>query len=166
MSEKSESPFGKDSILARLRFSPALRELLASIVQRVHAKPLGLPDAPVTDAAAEPDPDWQAAWGDSLRERTDLDTTALDALVGDARFGAADLPLTATAAEAILRGSVRVRLYLRDTVLHSLKTEEIEGHLDVFRLPPAEQQGYACYRILAWLEEDLLHQLNPDLLRS
>jgi hypothetical protein len=166
MSEDGASYFARDAIVARLRFSPALRELLAAMVQRVHAKPIGLPDAPVTDASAEPDPDWQAAWGDSLRERTELDTTALDALIGDARFGVADLPLTPVAAEAILRGSVRVRLYLRDTVLRNLKTDEIEGHLDVFRLPVAEQQGYACYRLLAWLEEDLLHQLDPDLLRS
>jgi len=166
MSEDPAPYFSKDCILARLRFSPPLRELLASIIQRVHAAPFTLPTAPVTDASAEPDPDWQAAWGDSLRERTDLDTTALDALVGDVRFGAADLPLTPVAAEAIMRASVRVRLHLRDTVLRDLKTDQIEGHLDIYRLPAAEQQGYLCYRLLAWLEEDLLHQLDPGLLRS
>jgi hypothetical protein len=166
MSEKSAANSSENTILARLRFSPALRGLLASIIQRVHTAPITLPVAPVTDVSAEPDPDWQAAWGDSLRERTDLDTTALDALVGDVRFGAADLPLTPVAAEAILRASVRVRLHLRDTLLRELKTDEVEGHLDIFRLPAAEQQGYACYRLLAWLEEDLLHQLDPGLLRS
>jgi hypothetical protein len=166
MSEDRAANFSGKAILARVRFSPALRELLASIVQRIHAAPFTLPDAPVTNASAPHDPDWQAAWGDSLRERTDLDTTALDALIGDARFGATDLPLTPVAAEAIMRASVRVRLHLRETVLRDLKTDQIEGHLDIFRLPAAEQQAYACYRLLAWLEEDLLHQLDPGLLRS
>ncbi len=166
MAEDPPPYFAKDTILARLRFSPGLRELLASIVQRVHAAPFTIPPAPVMDASAPHDPDWQTAWGDSLRERTDLDTTALDALVGDARFGAADLPLTPVAAEAIMRASVRVRLHLRDTILRDLKTDQVEGRLDIFRLPAAEQQGYLCYRLLAWLEEDLLHQLDPGLLRS
>jgi hypothetical protein len=166
MSEDPAPYFARDAVLARLRFSPVLRELLVGIIQRIHAAPFRLPDAPVPDASAEPDPDWQAAWGDSLRERTDLDTTALDALVGDARFGAADLPLTPTAAEGVMRACVRVRLHLRETLLRDLKTEEIEGPLDIFRLPAAEQRGYACYRLLAMLEDDLVHQLDPDLQRS
>jgi len=166
MSEDPAPYFARDAILVRLRFSPVLRELLAGIVQRVHATPFSLPAAPVMDASAEPDADWQAAWSDSLRGRANFDTTALDALVGDVRFGAADLPLTPTAAEAIMRACVRVRLHLRETILRDLKTEEIEGPLDIFRLPAAEQRGYACYRLFAMLEEDLVHQLDPDLLRS
>jgi hypothetical protein len=166
MSEDPVPYFARDAIVARLRFSPVLREILAGIVQRIHAAPSTTPSAPVTDAAAAPDPDWQATWGDSLRERSDLDTTALDALVGDARFGAADLPLTPSAAEAILRASVRVRLHLRETILSDLNTAQIEGQLDPRRLPAAEQHGYACYRLLAWLEEDLLQQLDPGLLHS
>jgi hypothetical protein len=59
-----------------------------------------------------------------------------------------------------------VRLHLRETLLRNLHTNEIEGPLDIFRLPAVEQQGYACYRLLAMLEEDLVYQLDPDLLRS
>ncbi len=63
-----------------------------------------------------------------------------------------------------MRASVRVRLHLRETLLRDFKTiEESEGHLDIYRLPPAEQQGYACFRMLGYLEEDLLYQLDPGL---
>jgi len=166
MSEDLAPSFAGDTVLVRLRFSPVLRELLASIVHRVHAAPFTLPNAPVVDASAEQDADWHTAWRDSLRERSDLDTTALDALVGDARFGVANLPLTPVAAEAIMRACARVRLHLRDTILRDLRSEEVYGTLDIYRRTVAEQQGYACYRLLAMLEEDLVYQLDPGLLRS
>ena len=162
MSEDPAPYPARDSVLARLRFSPVLRELLANIVHRVHAAPFTFPNAPVVDSTADHDHDWHAAWRDSLRERSDLDTTALDALVGDARFGVSNLPLTPAAAESIMRACVRVRLHLRDTILRDLKSEEVDGTLDIFRRTATEQQGYACYRLLAMLEEDLVYQLDPE----
>lgn len=148
----------------RLRFSPLLRGVLLDLIQRVDnaraaapeeiTPPSGLPDEP-------PDPDLQAAWADSLRERAGFDTDALQALAANPQFGQADLPVAPPAAEALARASVQVRLHLRETLLRDLTTPEAQGEIDVFRLPPAEQQGYACFRLLAHLEEDLIQQLDP-----
>jgi len=155
--------------VARLRFSPPLRELLSAIVTRVHTAAVETPDAPPPPGAHPaqlPDPDLDAAWAEGLREREEFDNHALLALVVNPKFGLADLPLTPPAAEAIARASVRVRLHLRQTLLRDLNSVELDGDLDVFRLPPIEQQGYACFRLLAHLEEDLIHQLDPGLAKS
>jgi hypothetical protein len=162
----SEPRLPPGKISARLRFTPTLRELLATIVGHVHAAQAAAPDefpAPTPDPAAPPDPDLQAAWAEGLRERVDHDTKALSDLVTDPRFGLADLPLSPSAAEAVARACTHVRLHLRETLLRDLTAAESEGSVDVFGLRPAEQQGYACFRLLAHLEEDLLLQLDPDL---
>jgi hypothetical protein len=150
----------------RLRFSPQLRELLAAMIGRVDAAAIAAPNEaqrPGIKPADLPDPDLDAAWAEGLREREEYDTRALLGLVMNSNFGAADLPLTPAAAEAIARASVRVRLHLRETLLRDLNSLEVDGDLDVFRLPPPEQQGYACFRLLAHLEEDLIVQLDPGL---
>lgn len=155
--------------MVRLRFSPELRELLVAIVGRVHAARAAAPEElkpPALNHAVIPDPELSAAWAEGLRERENYDTDAFLGLVVNPQFGGADLPVTSSAAEAIARGSVRIRLYLRETLLRDLDTEEIDGDVDIYRLPPAEQQGYACFRLLAHLEEDLILQLDPGLAKS
>jgi hypothetical protein len=149
----------------RLRFSPQLRELLAAMIGRVHAS-AAAPDEPPPAApnpANVPDPELDAAWAEGLREREEHDTRALLSLVMNPNFGVTHLPLTPSTAEAIARASVRVRLHLRETLLRDLNSLEVDGEVDVFRLAPPEQQGYACFRLLAHLEEDLIVQLDPGL---
>jgi len=153
----------------RLRFSPLLREVLVDIVERVHAAELAASDkqSALPQVPGElPDPDLQTAWAEGLREREEYDTRALLALVTNPQFGKADMLATPSAAEALARASVRVRLYLRETILRDLNSAEVDGDFDVFRLPPAEQQGYACFRLLAHLEEDLILQLDPGAAKA
>lgn len=152
--------------VVRLRFSPPLRELLVAMVGRVHVAAAAAPEErkpPGRHPADLPDPELDAAWAEGLREREESDTHALLGLVMNPNFGVADLPLTPSAAEAIARASVRVRLHLRETLLRDLNSTEVDGELEVLRLPPVEQQGYACFRLLAHLEEDLILQLDPGL---
>ncbi len=169
MSDDS-TPFpSRPALRVRLRFSPALRELLVTITGRVHAAQAAASESgnlPAPQSTDLPDPEWQAVWSEGLRERENYDTRALLALISNPQFGTADLMLAPPAAEAVARGSVRVRLHLRETLLRDLDTEEIDGDLDVYRLPPAEQQGYACFRLLAHLEEALILQLDPGLAKN
>jgi hypothetical protein len=162
----SEPPAPSAAPVVRLRFSPLLRELLAAMVGRVHVAASAASDElkPTAPQPGDlPDPELDAAWAAGLREREEYDTRALLSLVMNPHFGVADLPLTPSAAEAIARASVRVRLHLRETLLRDLNALEVDGDLDVFRLPAVEQQGYACFRLLAHLEEDLILQLDPEL---
>jgi hypothetical protein len=168
MPEES-APSAPGRPLARLRFSLPLRELLVAMVGRVHTAAAEATDEPPPSGpnpAHSPDPDLDAAWAEGLREREEYDNHALLALVMNPKFGLADLPLTPAAAEAIARASVRVRLHLRETLLRDLNAVEVDGDVDVFRLPAVEQQGYACFRLLAHLEEDLIHQLDPGIAKS
>jgi len=169
MPEEPPPNFARDALVVRLRFTPELRELLVAIVGRVHVAHAAAPEEmkpPAPNPAELPDPELQAAWAEGLREREDYDTRALLSLMMNPNFGLADLPLTPGSAEAVARASVRVRLHLRETLLRDLNSEETEGGLDVYRLPPAAQQGYACFRLLAHLEEDLILQLDPGLAQS
>lgn len=165
MSNSSAAQPSPGSLFARLRFSPQLRELLYMMVQRVHAAHATVPEERSVPAGP-PDPELQVAWAEGLRERDENDTRALMALVINGRFGMADVPLSVSTAEAVARASVRVRLYLRETVLRNLSSEQVNGDLDIYSLPPAEQQGYASFRLLAHLEEDLILQLDPGLQKS
>ncbi len=169
MPEEPGPPLPAETLCVRLRFTPSLREVLIDIVGRVHAAQAAAPEAhlaPRGNPAESPDPDLQAAWAEGLREREEYDTRGLLALVMNPQFGLADIPLPPAAAEAVARASVRVRLYVRETLLRDLNADEVDGELDVFRLPPAEQQGYACFRLLAHLEEDLILQLDPGAAKA
>ena len=152
--------------IVRLRFSAPLRELLVAMIGRVHTAATAASDdrkPPGKNPADAPDPELDAAWAEGLREREEYDTHALLSLVMNPNFGVTNLPLTPAAAEAIARASVRVRLHLRETLLRDLNSTEVDGEVEVLRLPPVEQQGYACFRLLAHLEEDLILQLDPGL---
>jgi hypothetical protein len=156
-------------LVVRLRFSPSLREVLMEVVARAYAARAAGPDeraalAPTVGEA--PDADLQAAWAEGLREREEYDTLALLDLLKNPHFGQSDLFVASPAAEALARASVRARLHLRETILRDLNAAEAQGDVDVFDLPPAEQQGYACYRLLAYLESDLLIQLEPGLAQA
>lgn len=153
----------------RLRFTPSLRAVLIDIIGRVHAAQAAAPDEhtlPKGHPAELPDPELQAAWAEGLREREEYDTRGLLAIVMSPQFGQADILLAPSAAEALARASVRVRLHLRETLLQDLNSTEVDGDLDIFQLPPAAQQGYACFRLLAHLEEDLILQLDSGLAKS
>jgi hypothetical protein len=152
------------SIRVRLRLSPPVRELLRGLVERVQSA-AEAPGSSVDRGFAQslPDPELLAALRASLRASGEQDAEALLAVLKAPGFGTSDLPLELDAAEAVMRESVRVRLHLHETVLRDLSVEELGGGLRFFRLPLSEQQGYACYRLLAHLEEDLLQQLDPRL---
>jgi len=158
-----------ETLCVRLRFTPSLRAVLIDIVGRVHAAQAATPPehaAPKGKPEELPDPELQAAWAEGLREREEYDTRGLLGLVLNPQFGLADVRVAPAAAEAIARASVRVRLHLRETLLRDLNSTQVDGDLDVFRLPPAEQQGYACFRLLAHLEEDMILQLDSGLAKS
>jgi hypothetical protein len=153
----------------RLRFSPSLREALADIVGRVHSARATGPDeqsapAPIPDEL--PDPELQAAWAEGLREREEYDTRALLDLMMNPQFGLADLAVTPATAEALARASAHARLYLRETLLRDLNSTQVDGDLDIFHLSPIEQQGYACFRLLAYFETDLILQLDSGAAKS
>lgn len=166
MTEQSGPAPAAGKLVVRLRFSPLLREVLLDVVGRALVAHAAVPEGYAAPAAAdgEPaDPDLQAAWAEGLREREEYDTLALLDLAKNPLFGRSDLPVAPVVAEALARASVRVRLHLRETILRDLNAAETQGEAEVFHLPPAEQQGYACYRLLAHLESDLLIQLEPGL---
>jgi hypothetical protein len=143
-----------------------VRELLVRVVQQVnsaHAAAPNFPGPPPPQPGEPADAELQSAWIESLRESDAGDTLALVELFTHANFGAGDIALSPAAAEAVIRACARVRLHLRDTVLRELTADEAEGAADPFGLSPAEQQGYACFRLLAYLEAELLIQLDPGL---
>jgi hypothetical protein len=160
----SSTPGGPVPVRLRLRLSPSLRELLTRVIDRVHAAMAAAPGNSVTPkVAGESDAELDHAWEQGLRESEAGDAAALLHLLQAEGFGLGDLALDAGQAEAVMRSSVHVRLHLRDTLLRDLNTAELEGELDFFRLPLAEQQGFACYRLLLAIEQDLLLQLDPGL---
>jgi len=167
---KEEAPNNRPPgvLAARIRFSPQVREVLVAIIKRVQtAKATAPEDFAVPQGPTEvPDTDLHAAWAEGLRERFAQDNQVLFDLINHEQFGRADLPLTPVAAEAVMRACTSVRLYLRETLLRKLTQAEAERGEHIFRLPPAEQQGYACFRLLGYLEEDLLYQIDPGLLYS
>jgi hypothetical protein len=146
---------GQEGVRARLRLTPPFRDLLRAVVQRAQGA-----------VAADP----KLAQGLGFVEKTDPELLAaleLELREGGAEearpeFGSAEILLEVEEAEAAIRGSVQVRLRLHETVLQQRSSEELEDARQFFKLSPIEQQGYACYRILAHLEEDLLAQLNGD----
>ncbi|HTB63485.1 MAG TPA: hypothetical protein VK737_07840 [Opitutales bacterium] len=169
MSEDNALPFPAPALAARLRISPKLRELLVAVVTRVQVATAAAPDhaaPPTANPADLPDPELDAAWAAGLRECEENDALTLLGLMTDANFGTANVPLTPVGAEAIARASVRVRLCLRETALREMNSADVEGGIDVYRLPPGEQQSYICFRLLAELEEDLILQLDPGLANS
>ncbi len=134
------------------------------VIDRVHVAMAAAPGEPSTPAViGEQDTELDHAWEQGLRECETGDAAELLGLLKADGFGLGDLALDAARAEAIMRSSVHVRLHLRDTLLRDLNTAELEGELDFFRLPQAEQQGFACYRLLLAIEQDLLLQLDPGL---
>jgi len=149
----------------RLRLSPQFRGLLIAVVERTHTAMTHSPAVPqgLTGDETKPDADLLTAWVEGLQEGNAGDTSVLMKLVRHPEFGEKDLPLSADDAEAVARAGVRVRLYLRETVLRDLSSAKLEGGTFFYGLPPAEQQTFACYRLLGHLEEDLLLQLDPSL---
>jgi hypothetical protein len=152
-------------VRVRLRLSASFRDLLRAIVQRVQTAVTATPDpAPALAPGGQtPDPELLAALNEELKTGGALDAEALATLLARPNFGSADLPLETAAAEAAMRASVQVRLRLHATILRGLSAHDLSGGLEIFRLTPAEQQAYACYRLLAHLEEDLLRQIDPGL---
>ncbi|MGA2052608.1 MAG: hypothetical protein ABSH19_04780 [Opitutales bacterium] len=157
---------GGGQVCVRLRLSAPFRELLRAIVQRVQTAVTEAPDpAPKLGAGNQAaDPELLAALSEELQTGGALDARALADLLARPNFGTGDLPLEPATAEAVIRASVQVRLRLHAAILHRLSASDLGGGLEIFRLNPAEQQAYACYRLLAHLEEDLLHQIDPRLM--
>jgi hypothetical protein len=98
-----------------------------------------------------------------LRTGAAVEAGELAKLLARPDFGVADIFLEPAPAEAVIRGSVQVRLHLHETLLRDLSAGELDGGLEFFSLTPVEQQGYACYRLLIHLEENLLRQIDPGL---
>ena len=155
-----ESPPPGD-IRVRARLSPPFRELLRAVVQRVQAAAATLPEPGAADKFI--DPELLAALTEELRVGAAAEAGELSKLLARPDFGVADIPLEPAEAEAVMRGSVQVRLHLHDTLLRDLSAGELDGGLEFFSLTPVEQQGYACYRLLIHLEENLLRQVDPGL---
>jgi hypothetical protein len=162
MSEGGGEPPPPGGIRVRARLSPPFRELLRAVVQRVQAAAATPPEPPgVTEKLI--DPELLAALTEELRSGAAVEAGELAKLLARPDFGVADIFLEPAPAEAVIRGSVQVRLHLHETLLRDLSAGELDGGLEFFSLTPVEQQGYACYRLLIHLEENLLRQIDPGL---
>ncbi len=165
MSESGGGPSPSAGLRVRARLSPPFRELLRAVVQRVQVAAATLPETPVSSGMEDKfaDPELLAALTEELRAGAAEEAGELARLLARPTFGMADIIVEPATAEAVIRGSVQVRLHLHETLLRDLSAEELDGRQEFFRLSPVEQHGYACYRLLIHLEESLLQQLDPGL---
>jgi hypothetical protein len=159
----SEADGGPGRVRARLRLTPPFRDLLRSIVEQVQEAVAQNPDDPGGPSVFElPDRELQAALAHEREEAGATDAAALAKLLARPEFGTKEITLGPEEAEAVMRAMVQVRLRLHETLLQEWSPGELDGEVEVFRLSPGEQQGYACYRILAHLTDDLLGQMDAE----
>jgi len=165
MSDGGGGPSPSGGLRVRARLSPPFRELLRAVVQRVQTAAATPPEPSEAPGMADKfiDPELLAALTEELREGAAVEAGELAKLLARPDFGAADIFIEPALAEAVIRGSVQVRLHLHETLLRDLSAGELDGGLEFFSLTPVEQQGYACYRLLIHLEENLLRQIDPGL---
>ncbi len=136
-----------------------------ALVQMIEAISGSLEDTlPASDAVPENDPDLRSIWMQGLRDIQDRDCSILLHILRHRDFGRSAVPFDEETGEALLRSCSAIRLKIQETLLKDVVPEQLEmAQINVQRLEPEQQRGYACYLFLATLQSQVIHELYPDL---
>lgn len=136
-----------------------------ALVQMIEAISGNLEETlPESEAIPEDDPEFRTIWIEGLREIQDRDCAILLHILRHRDFGRAAVPFDEETGEALLRSCSTIRLKIQDSLLKDVAPEQLEvAQINVQKLDPEQQRGYACYLFLATLQSLVIRELYPDL---
>lgn len=112
----------------------------------------------------ESDAELKSIWMQGLRDGQEKDCAILLHTLRNKNFGRSSVPFDEENGEAMLRSCSAIRLKLQDTVLKDVSMEQLEvGEVEIQKMDPEQQRGYACYLFLATLQSLIIRELEPDL---
>ena len=119
---------------------------------------------PGDNSVPESDAELQSIWMQGLRDGQEKDCSILLHTLRNKNFGKSSVSFEEENGEAMLRSCSAIRLKLQDTLLKDVSMEQLEkGEVDVQKMEPEQQRGYACYPFLATLQSIIIRELEPDL---
>jgi hypothetical protein len=145
-----------------IQINPFMADALVQMIETISSN---LDDVlPADSAIPASDPDFQSIWVEGLREIQERDCSVLLHILRHRDFGRDAIPFDEETGEALLRSCSAIRLKIQDTILKAVAPEQLEvAQLNVQKLEPEQQRGYACYLFLATLQSLVIRELYPDL---
>jgi len=117
--------------------------------------------------APEMEVEYSDTWRSELLASQNTDVKTLLALFDSEFFTSGVVGFDEGNAEAIVRASAAIRLYLREHYLQPLGDETLEsGDIEIDELQEPVRKAFMCYLFLATIQELIIQHLDSSILGS